>query len=107
MQVIQPTTITTKTPPVPNSAPQQQKAALPQPQPPPPPPKQLFPIKVEPEIKVSQQQQKSILIEDLLRKPGRDRRPAKMVFILRGPPGGGKSYIANLIKVKQDFQFNK
>lgn len=38
-------------------------------------------------------------IETLLCPPGRLNRPSKIVIILRGLPGSGKSYVARLIKV--------
>lgn len=38
-------------------------------------------------------------IETLLCPPGRFNRPSKIVIILRGLPGSGKSYVARLIKV--------
>lgn len=38
-------------------------------------------------------------IETLLCPPGRLNRPSKIVIILRGLPGSGKSYVAKLIKV--------
>lgn len=40
-----------------------------------------------------------LTIETLLCPPGRANRPSKIVIILRGLPGSGKSYIAKLIKV--------
>lgn len=46
-------------------------------------------------------------IEDLLMKPGRFQRPAKLCFVMRGLPGSGKSYLARMIKdceVKQGGQ---
>ncbi|XP_069360058.1 YLP motif-containing protein 1-like isoform X4 [Maniola hyperantus] len=42
-----------------------------------------------------------VMIDDLLESPGRDIRPAKIVIILRGPPGSGKSYLAKLIRDKE------
>lgn len=41
----------------------------------------------------------SKLIDDLLLPPGRHSRPIKLVVIMRGPPGSGKTYTAKLIKV--------
>ncbi|KAF2884051.1 hypothetical protein ILUMI_22116 [Ignelater luminosus] len=41
------------------------------------------------------------LIEDLLSPPGRYNRPPRLVIILRGPPGSGKSFLAKLIKDKE------
>lgn len=40
-----------------------------------------------------------LTIETLLCPPGRLNRPSKIVLILRGLPGSGKSYVAKLIKV--------
>ncbi|CAG9583172.1 unnamed protein product [Danaus chrysippus] len=42
-----------------------------------------------------------VMIDDLLELPGRTMRPEKMVIILRGPPGSGKSYLAKLIRDKE------
>lgn len=44
---------------------------------------------------------KVMLIEDLLSPPGRFARPARIVIILRGPPGSGKTTLAKLIKDKE------
>lgn len=41
------------------------------------------------------------LIEDLLGPPGRYNRAPRLVIILRGPPGSGKSFLAKLIKDKE------
>ncbi|XP_043284226.1 uncharacterized protein ZAP3 [Venturia canescens] len=41
------------------------------------------------------------MIDDLLCLPGRQNRPPKIVVILRGPPGSGKSFVAKLIKDKE------
>lgn len=41
------------------------------------------------------------LIEDLLSPPGRFSRPPRIVIILRGPPGSGKTTLAKLIKDKE------
>lgn len=40
-------------------------------------------------------------IDDLLLPPGRHMRPIKLVVIMRGPPGSGKTYTAKLIKVSE------
>ncbi|KAL1505776.1 hypothetical protein ABEB36_005260 [Hypothenemus hampei] len=40
-------------------------------------------------------------LECLINPPGRYARPVKIVIILRGPPGSGKSYLAKLIKDKE------
>lgn len=42
---------------------------------------------------------KLLTIDTLLCPPGRFNRPSKIVIILRGLPGSGKSYVAKLIKV--------
>lgn len=41
------------------------------------------------------------LIEDLLCPPGRFKRPTRLVIILRGPPGSGKSFLTKVIKDKE------
>lgn len=40
-------------------------------------------------------------IEELINPPGRFTRPARLVIILRGPPGSGKTHLAKLIKDKE------
>ncbi|XP_044255410.1 YLP motif-containing protein 1-like isoform X2 [Tribolium madens] len=42
-----------------------------------------------------------VLIEDLINPPGRFKRPPRIVIILRGPPGSGKTFLAKLIKDKE------
>ncbi|XP_041981133.1 YLP motif-containing protein 1-like isoform X2 [Aricia agestis] len=42
-----------------------------------------------------------VMIDDILEHPGRDMRPAKIVIVLRGPPGSGKSYLAKLIRDRE------
>ncbi|XP_047028174.1 putative uncharacterized protein DDB_G0282133 isoform X1 [Helicoverpa zea] len=42
-----------------------------------------------------------VMIDDLLESPGRSMRPDKIVIILRGPPGSGKSYLAKLIRDRE------
>ncbi|XP_050299243.1 YLP motif-containing protein 1-like isoform X2 [Anthonomus grandis grandis] len=42
-----------------------------------------------------------VTIEDLICSPGRLTRPQRIVIILRGPPGSGKTYLAKLIKDKE------
>ncbi|XP_049874845.1 YLP motif-containing protein 1-like isoform X2 [Pectinophora gossypiella] len=42
-----------------------------------------------------------VMIDDLLEPPGREMRPEKIVIILRGPPGSGKSYLAKLIRDRE------
>lgn len=44
---------------------------------------------------------KVTLIEDLLCPPGRFNRPSRIVIILRGPPGSGKTFLAKMIKDKE------
>ncbi|XP_018571629.1 YLP motif-containing protein 1 isoform X2 [Anoplophora glabripennis] len=41
------------------------------------------------------------MIEDIINSPGRFHRPPRIVIILRGPPGSGKTYLAKLIKDKE------
>lgn len=43
-----------------------------------------------------------ISLDDLLLDPGRTNRPDKIVIILRGPPGSGKSFLAKLIKDQEE-----
>ncbi|KAM6915126.1 uncharacterized protein FYW49_010034 [Xenentodon cancila] len=62
-------------------------AAAPLP-PPPPPPR----IEKKPEIKN---------IDDILKSPGRLSRPERIVIIMRGLPGSGKSHVAKLIRDKE------
>lgn len=47
------------------------------------------------------------MIEDLLSPPGRKTRPPRLVIIMRGPPGSGKTFLAKLIKDKEVFHPNK
>ncbi|XP_067097665.1 YLP motif-containing protein 1 isoform X1 [Osmerus mordax] len=58
------------------------------------PPPQPAPQRVEkkPEIKN---------VEDLLKPPGRSSRPDRIVIIMRGLPGSGKSHVAKLIRDKE------
>ncbi|XP_026197428.1 YLP motif-containing protein 1 isoform X2 [Anabas testudineus] len=62
--------------------------ATPLPPPPQPPPR----IEKKPEIKN---------IDDILKPPGRLTRPERIVIILRGLPGSGKSHVAKLIRDKE------
>ncbi|XP_071007288.1 YLP motif-containing protein 1-like isoform X1 [Oncorhynchus clarkii lewisi] len=61
---------------------------------PPPPPPTAPPSRMEkkPETKN---------VEDLLKLPGRDTRPERIVIIMRGLPGSGKSHVAKLIRDKE------
>ncbi|KAL0266910.1 UNVERIFIED_CONTAM: hypothetical protein PYX00_009328 [Menopon gallinae] len=43
----------------------------------------------------------TVLVEDLICSPGRETRPSKLVFIMRGLPGSGKTYVTKLIKDKE------
>ncbi|KAJ8008657.1 hypothetical protein DPEC_G00080700 [Dallia pectoralis] len=40
-------------------------------------------------------------VEDLLKPPGRETRPERVVIIMRGLPGSGKSHVAKLIRDKE------
>lgn len=51
--------------------------------------------------KKSENKPSSTLIEDIINPPGRYSRPPRLVIILRGPPGSGKTYLAKLIKDKE------
>ncbi|XP_051954817.1 YLP motif-containing protein 1-like isoform X1 [Xyrauchen texanus] len=59
-----------------------------------PPPAPVAPPRVEkkPEIKNA---------EDILKPPGRATRPDRIVVIMRGLPGSGKSHVAKLIRDKE------
>ncbi|RNA27295.1 ylp motif-containing 1 [Brachionus plicatilis] len=54
------------------------------------------------ELMSSHPKRPPVKIEQLLLEPHRERRPHKLVIILRGPPGSGKSFIANLIKQEEE-----
>lgn len=41
------------------------------------------------------------MIEDIINPPGRFNRPPRIVIILRGPPGSGKTFLAKQIKDKE------
>jgi DNA helicase IV len=43
-------------------------------------------------------------VEDLLGNPGRRQRPERIVVIIRGAPGAGKTHVSKLIKVSRLFQ---
>ncbi|XP_061785293.1 uncharacterized protein ylpm1 [Nerophis lumbriciformis] len=57
--------------------------------PPPQPPPQ---VEKKPEIKN---------VDDILKQPGRKSRPERIVIIMRGLPGSGKSHVAKLIRDKE------
>ncbi|XP_063296066.1 YLP motif-containing protein 1 [Pelobates fuscus] len=40
-------------------------------------------------------------VDDLLKKPGRESRPERIVVIMRGLPGSGKTHVAKLIRDKE------
>ncbi|XP_073442991.1 YLP motif-containing protein 1 [Dendrobates tinctorius] len=63
----------------------EERPLLPTPVPVPPPEK-------KPEIKN---------VDDLLKKPGRGNRPDRIVVIMRGLPGSGKTHVAKLIRDKE------
>ena len=44
------------------------------------------------------------MIDSLISSPGRSSRPPKIVIVLRGLPGAGKSHLAKLIKEKETEQ---
>ncbi|CAF0753663.1 unnamed protein product [Adineta steineri] len=50
------------------------------------------------------QKHQLISIDTLLKEPGRSQRPSQIIVFLRGLPGSGKSYVADLIKNEEEFQ---
>ncbi|XP_058847825.1 YLP motif-containing protein 1-like [Acipenser ruthenus] len=58
------------------------------PHPPPPQPR----VEKKPEMKN---------VDDILKPPGRESRPERMVVIMRGLPGSGKTHVAKLIRDKE------
>ncbi|KAM7367952.1 hypothetical protein PAMP_014214 [Pampus punctatissimus] len=58
----------------------------------PPPPQPPQRVEKKPEIKN---------IDDILKPPGRLTRPERIVIIMRGLPGSGKSHVAKLIRDKE------
>ncbi|XP_036405410.1 YLP motif-containing protein 1 isoform X2 [Megalops cyprinoides] len=62
--------------------------APPKPPPPPAPPR----VEKKPETKN---------VDDILKPPGRESRPERIVIIMRGLPGSGKSHVAKLIRDKE------
>ncbi|XP_033504401.2 uncharacterized protein ylpm1 isoform X3 [Epinephelus lanceolatus] len=58
----------------------------------PPPPQPPPRVEKKPEIKN---------IDDILKPPGRSSRPERIVIIMRGLPGSGKSHVAKLIRDKE------
>ena len=49
--------------------------------------------------KVEEKKFETVLVDDLLCRPGRLSRPDRLVVIVRGPPGAGKTYVSKLLKV--------
>ena len=47
------------------------------------------------------QKQEKVAMEDILCQPGRKVRPERIVVIVRGPPGAGKTYVTKLLKVSR------
>ncbi|XP_068110635.1 YLP motif-containing protein 1 isoform X2 [Hyperolius riggenbachi] len=62
------------------------RPVMPPPMPAPPPPEK------KPE---------TINVDDILKKPGRANRPERIVVIMRGLPGSGKTHVAKLIRDKE------
>ena len=58
-------------------------------------------VVVDNESKRKEHLSKRISIDDLLLYPGRKTRPKRIVIILRGASGSGKSYLAKLIRDKE------
>ncbi|CAF3367553.1 unnamed protein product [Rotaria sp. Silwood1] len=50
------------------------------------------------------QKHQLIPIDTLLKEPGRLQRPPQIIVFLRGLPGSGKSYVADLIKNEEELQ---
>ena len=46
-------------------------------------------------------QGEKLTIDDLIKPPGRNSRPPKLVIILRGLPGAGKTFIVKHIKSQE------
>ncbi|CAF3162228.1 unnamed protein product [Rotaria socialis] len=49
------------------------------------------------------QKHQLISIDTLLKEPGRLQRPGQLIIFLRGLPGSGKSYVAELIKNEEEL----
>lgn len=59
------------------------------------------PLKLSPENMTEVSHNPILLVDDILLPPGRERRPPRIVVVLRGPPGSGKTYVAKLMKDKE------
>ncbi|XP_057375414.1 uncharacterized protein LOC130696351 isoform X2 [Daphnia carinata] len=53
------------------------------------------------DVAVAPVEMEVVMVEDLLLPPGRYGRPPRIVVVLRGLPGSGKSHLARLIKEKE------
>ena len=67
----------------------------------PPPPDAPPPPSFASPVPAVENQVRAVLVEDLLCPPGRTTRPGRLVIMLRGPPGSGKTFVAKLIKVSK------
>ncbi|XP_069691442.1 YLP motif-containing protein 1-like isoform X2 [Periplaneta americana] len=67
----------------------------------PPPPDAPPPPTFASPVPSTETQIRAVLVEDLLCPPGRTTRPSRLVMMLRGPPGSGKTFVAKLIKDKE------
>lgn len=54
----------------------------------------------EEEEELEEEEGNVVTIDDLVNIPGRFMRPPKIVIVLRGPPGAGKTTVARMIKVR-------
>jgi YLP motif-containing protein 1 len=80
-------------PPAPSLAQLNKTAATPEEEVVPPPPPSLSQL-AAPVVKPPE-----VGLDELLLEPGRNTRPERIVLIMRGPPGSGKSHVAKMIKV--------
>ncbi|XP_035277898.1 YLP motif-containing protein 1 [Anguilla anguilla] len=70
----------------------EERLPVPAPSLPPPPPPAPRRVEKKPEMKN---------VDDILKMPGRESRPERIVIIMRGLPGSGKSHVAKLIRDKE------
>jgi len=61
----------------------------------------LFPAVALPSPTPSIPEAVSVAVADLIDPPGRFTRPPRLVIILRGVPGAGKTRVAQMIKAKE------